>query len=70
MLLEKLEQAKKEFDINESGWLRYDFPSCDLKDQYNEYDIVCERLEEYGLQFIDVQIEHDCISGYLQDLYE
>lgn len=66
-LEEAIESARlNNFDINQTYWLRHDFPSCDHHEQNEEWDMVRDKLESHALELIDVQLEHDCISGHVQ----
>jgi hypothetical protein len=50
---------------NGTLWLRYDTTDSDLKERWDNFVDVQERLRQFGVQLDDVLIEHDCISGNL-----
>jgi len=56
-----------ELALHGSPWVRYDFDSCDSREQQEIYYSLVDELKDVGLQFDDPQIEHDCISGNLME---
>ena len=53
--------------LEDKPYLRYDFYSTTMDEaQDNYYDIV-ESLAEVGLEFEEPYIEHDCITGNIQE---
>ena len=49
-------------------YLRDDFYSVDMREAQDNYYIIVEMLETIGLEFDDPYIEHDCITGNIQEI--
>ena len=49
-------------------WYKYDFDSCDSRDQWEEWIDVMEMLAAIGWRLIEPIVEHDCISGGLGEI--
>lgn len=51
-------------------YLRYDFFSTDMKESQDNYYFIVDDLEAEGLEFDEPYIEHDCITGFVQESIE
>lgn len=46
-------------------YYRYDFPSCDSREQWDNYTDTIDMLGRFGFGLSDYCLEHDCLTGDL-----
>lgn len=51
--------------VDGSGYLRYDTEDNTIKENESTYFDIQEDLRALGLELDEVQVEHDCITGYV-----
>lgn len=56
--------------VEDRPYLRYDFYSTTMDDAQDYYYGIVDHLADHGLEFDDPYIEHDCISGHIQENVE
>ncbi len=65
-LIEKLNYTWLSWAVDEYGYFRKDTDDSTTQENEQVYYEIAETLRNLGWDFIDAQIEHDCISGQLK----
>lgn len=52
--------------VDSTCYFRYDTEDNTIKENESTYFEIAEEFKEYGYELDDIQIEHDCITGYLK----
>lgn len=55
-------------DPTEEGqaYFRWDYGDCDSSEQWDNYCTAVSVLAELGIEFVEPQVEHDCLTGGLR----
>jgi len=56
--------------VEDRPYLRFDFYSTTQDDAQDYYYDIVDHLNNHGIEFDDPYIEHDCISGHIQQNVE
>lgn len=51
---------------NGKPFFRMDIGECGQKEMWGEYCDIVDGLKKFGLVLVDANVEHDCISGFIE----